>query len=127
MQEPSILVIDDIEDIVSEMIAMFALVGVIAVGADSMEAGLACVRRHGGITLVLCDLHLRCENGRALPERLRETADLARRSLDIVFMTGEGAMDSRGRAGADAVILRKPIDPDVLIRLARGSHGVLPG
>jgi CheY-like chemotaxis protein len=124
---PSILVIDDVADIVTEMVTMFALVDLPAVGADSIEGALNRLRQDSAIRVIICDLQLRSEDGRALPARLRAEPALAGRPFDIMFMTGEGDRDASPTAIAGATILRKPIDPDRLIRHAQRSLGVMRG
>jgi len=116
MQQPSILVIDDVVDIVAEMITMFALVGVRSTGAASIGEGLERLRQDTTIGLVLCDLQLRREDGSDLVRRIGGDSVLAQRDIDIVFMTGEAKANDLLVAMPDVTLLRKPIDPDLLIR-----------
>ena len=119
MQTPSILVIDDIVDIVAEMITMFALAGVCASGAETLDEGLVLLRQDATICLVICDLHLRGEDGRDLAQRIVREAALADRDIDIVFMTGDVKANDSVAALPGARLLCKPIDPNELIRCAR--------
>jgi CheY-like chemotaxis protein len=119
MQTPSILVIDDVVDIVVEMIAMFALVGVRATGAQTIDEGLMRLRQDTTIGLVICDLHLRREDGRVLARRIGSDAALADRDIDIVFMTGDAKADDPLASLPGATLLCKPIDPNELIRRAQ--------
>jgi CheY-like chemotaxis protein len=116
MQTLSILVIDDVDDIVAEMIAMFALVGLHATGANSIGQGLERLRQDEAIGLIICDLHLPHEGGEHLARRIAADPVLADRNLDIVLMSGDGAATDRLAAMPGVTLLRKPIDPDILIR-----------
>jgi CheY-like chemotaxis protein len=112
----SILVIDDVDDIVAEMIAMFSLIGLRATGAPSIAEGLERLRQDDTIGLIICDLQLQREHGAELAQRLATDPALAGRRLDVLFMTGDGQPTDRLAALPGVTLLRKPIDPDVLIR-----------
>jgi CheY-like chemotaxis protein len=117
VRETSILVIDDVTDIVAEMIAMFRLAGLHCIGTGSIDDGLARLHDDVAINLIICDLRLRHEDGLSLVARLRDDPALASRAIPIMFMTGDGTDPVRLQQLPGVTLLRKPIDPDLLIRL----------
>jgi DNA-binding NtrC family response regulator len=119
MKEPGILIVDDVADIVAEMITMFALVGVPALGADSVPTALRVLRLEPLIRAVICDLHLQHEDGRTLLAHLQKDPDLACRSLNVIFITGDGEVESESAQAPPVTIVRKPIDPDMVIEHVR--------
>lgn len=86
--------------------------GYAATMTDTIAAGAAAVaaaKPHA----VLCDVHLRHEDGLALAESIRA----AHQDLRIVVMTGVASMsDVRPRVAAiEATLLHKPFDPADLV------------
>jgi DNA-binding NtrC family response regulator len=115
MRESAILIVDDVADIVAEMISMFALVGVPAFGADSVQQALCVLRREPSIRAVICDLHLQHEDGRTLLALVHKEPDLADRPLNVIFITGDSEVEILSAQAPPVTIVRKPIDPDMVI------------
>ena len=127
MKEPGILIVDDVADIVAEMITMFALVGVPALGADSVQNALRVLRVEPLIRAVICDLHLQHEDGRTLLALLQKEPDLASRSLNVIFITGGDEVEGLSAQEPPVTIVRKPIDPDMVIEHVRRCLGMGSG
>lgn len=125
MPEPTLLIVDDVDDIRAEMIEMFDLVGFAAKGAGSIEPALDLLRGHSGIRIVLCDLRLRGECGADLGSRVREDPALSARALDFLFLTGDPAMADLVDPQLGKVLL-KPVDPGLLIRTVEALVGKAP-
>jgi len=123
MRESAVLIVDDVADIVAEMIAMFALVGVPAVGAETVQEALRVLRREPLIRAVICDLHLQHEDGRTLLTLVQKDPDLADRPLNVIFITGDYEVKGLS-AQAPVTIVRKPIDPDMVIEHVRRCLGM---
>ncbi len=127
MQEPAILVVDDVADIVAEMVTMLELVGVAALGAASVPEALRGLRDRPSIRAIICDLHLQREDGRTLLALLRDEPALANRSLSVIFITGDSDVEGTPAHTPPITILRKPIDPDLVIDRVRHILGMAAG
>ena len=126
MGEPGILIVDDVADIVAEMTTMFALVGVPAFGAHSVQDALRVLRVEPLIRAVICDLQLPYEDGRTLLALLQKEPALANRSLNVIFITGADAVESLSAHDQPITIVRKPIDPDMVIEHVRRCLDMRP-
>ena len=117
---PTVLVVDDEEDLRDIMRRMLERKGFRAlVAGDSQEAVAACRSHSGDIDVLLTDLGLPGVSGGDLA---REAATL-RPGMRIVYISGlprEVAVD-KGLIAADARLVKKPFTSDVLVTSLRDA------
>jgi len=114
--QPSVLVVDDVND-VTEMIALFLKhAGYEVVTADGAAAALRLAHERK-FDLIISDIGMPEMNGYELAQALRHL--LAYQNIPMIAVTGYTEYDDRGRslqAGFSAH-LTKPIDPAQLLNL----------
>jgi DNA-binding NtrC family response regulator len=115
MQEPTILIVDDVSDIVDEMIQMLELLDLSAVGAHSIDAAIKQLSLHSAIRLVVCDLRLSGESGIEIPKRIEADPALTGREFAYLFMTGDADQARSVAMRPNGVVMTKPINPRKLI------------
>ena len=123
----TVLVVDDERDIIDMVSAILALADLEAVGASSIEEALAAVERRAPDAIVL-DRNLEDSHCGELITSL--AANPATAHIPILLMTGDE--DSARTAALDTEIrgvVRKPFDPDILLRALRNvlSSPRVPG
>lgn len=109
-----ILVVDDIEDNLSTMQALLARPGLTVLLANSAAAALELMDKNE-LALALLDVRMPQIDGFQLAERIRSNDRT--RNIPIIFLTGDGADQSRtfeGYAAGAVDFLIKPVDPRVL-------------
>lgn len=125
--QPTILIVDDVADIVDEMVQMLELVDLSAVGAGSVGAAIRLIGMHADIRVVVSDLRLSGESGAEILTRVDADPALAARALTFLFMTGDTDQARAMARRPNAAVLTKPIDPRILITtitdLVRGPPG----
>ena len=90
VQAPAlILVVDDVQEIVEELVALLELLDLPAMGAHSLAEALAILEAVTSIQVVACDVRLNRESGLEIIQRVANNALLADRPLKYVFMTGD--------------------------------------
>jgi len=123
---PTVLVVDDEEDLREAIRRMLEMRGFATLtAADPVEAEAVC-RDHGGtIDLLLTDLTLPGTSG----GELARVATSMRPDLRVLFVSGlpkEVAVD-RGLVGAEAALVQKPFTSDRLAEAVRTALGSTPG
>lgn len=80
---------------------------------DAAEAASVYTARPGGVELLLSDVVMPGENGRALAKRLR------RENPELKVLLVSGYAEQMGQPGAEEECLAKPFSTDVLLRRVR--------
>lgn len=115
MHHPTILIVDDVRDIVEEMIQMLELLDLIAVGTGSVGSAIEQLCIYPDIRVVVSDLRLAGESGIDIPQRVAADPAFAGRKLDYVFMTGDSDQTRITAMMPGSAVLTKPINPRTLI------------
>ena len=124
VQAPAlILVVDDVQEIVEELVALLELVDLPAMGAHSLADALAILEAVTSIQVVACDVRLNRESGLEIIQRVANNALLADRPLKYVFMTGDPMRPDAIAAQQKCPVLTKPVQPRELIALLRDLLG----
>jgi DNA-binding NtrC family response regulator len=127
MPQPTILVVDDIADIVDEMVQMLELMDLTAVGASTVGAAIGQIDAHPDIRVVVSDLRLSGESGAEILTRVDADPALAGRALAFLFMTGDTDQARAMARRPNIAVMTKPIDPRKLINtitaLVQGAPG----
>lgn len=115
-----ICVVDDDTGVRRALVSLFDAAGYRCIGVESGEALLGWLDL-GGIDLAIFDVSLSGMNGFALLKRCAARGLAA----PVLFLSGHDDDDTRHRAlGAGALaLLRKPIDPDVLLEEVEHALG----
>ena len=121
MASPSVLIVDDVPEIVEELTQMLMILDIPAVGAASIEAALAQLAAHESLRVVVTDVNLHHENGHQLVEQVNASASLSRRALRYLFITGDPDSMACETASPNRSMLIKPVNPRILISCIRTS------
>jgi DNA-binding response OmpR family regulator len=115
---PTVLVVDDEEDLRDIMRRMLERRGfAVLVAADVEQAVAACRDHPGPIDVLVTDLGLPGASG----ADLSRTATQLRPDVRIVFISGlpKDIAVSKGLIGEDALLVKKPFTADLLIEALR--------
>lgn len=118
MQVPNILIIDDVSSIVDEFILLLELLGLRAVGAQSVNEGLAKLEAYPSLSVVVSDVRFPRQSGFDLLPMVNSSPALMERKLTFFFMSGEMQLTT-GHDGY--AILTKPVDIDYLVSEIRSA------
>ncbi len=124
-ERPTVLVVDDEEDLRDIMRRMLERKGFQAlVAGNPQEAVDTCTRHEGEIDLLLTDLSLPGGSG----SELARTAATLRPGMRVVYISGlprEIALD-QGLIGDDARLIRKPFTSQALVDTVRTALADAP-
>lgn len=109
---PRILVVDDVASIAEELKLLLTLEGLPTVTASSVCDTLRALHAHPSITVIVADVRLKAESGYDIPRAIRIDPDLACKTYEIMFMTGEASLTETPLQGS---VLLKPFDLDQFI------------
>ena len=117
MGNPSILVVDDDEDMRTMLCIVLAAEGYRAVGAANGEEALRLLRSDGPPALMLVDLMMPRMNGEDLMRAMKQDPALAHIPIAIV----SGQLTARSLAQTSRVIARlvKPVELDELLTVVQ--------
>lgn len=90
-RRPTLLLVDDEEDILLELAEMLESEGFPCHTATSVSLALACLQQHPDVALVMTDLRMPEESGLRLVQRLREQPQ--HRELPIIVTSGHADME----------------------------------
>lgn len=110
---PTVLVVDDEPSIRLLCRINLELEGYHVVEAGTLGEARDAVESHD-VSVVLLDLHLRHESGRALLEDLRSREP----PVPVALVTGSAELHASGDEGADATLV-KPFAIEALLRTVR--------
>jgi DNA-binding response OmpR family regulator len=117
-ERPTVLVVDDEEDLRDIMRRMLERRGFdILVAGDSAQAITTC-REHGGdIDVLVTDLGLPGVSG----GELSRSASVLRPTMGVVYISGlpKDIAVSKGLIGSDALLVKKPFTSEVLVEALR--------
>ena len=116
MESPKILVIDDVVSLVDELILLLRLMGLPAVGANSVDDGLALLDRFDSICVVVSDVWLAQESGFDLVPRVKDSPTLQHRPLRYFFMSGDTRIEA---IEGEFATIDKPIDVPLFVATLR--------
>jgi DNA-binding response OmpR family regulator len=117
-ERPTVLVVDDEEDLRDIMRRMLERRGFdTLVAGDSTQAIAACRAHEGEIDVLVTDLGLPGVSG----GELSRTAAALRPEMGVVYVSGlpKDIAVSKGLIGSDAVLVKKPFSADVLVGTLR--------
>lgn len=112
---PRLLLVDDIPDIVEELVTMFDLRGIPAIGASSVGEAMDRLREFASIELVASDIRLNDEEGEDLLALSAEESSLQSRNLRFLFMTGDVMRFGQDDHLEGHPLLLKPVPPQLLL------------
>jgi CheY-like chemotaxis protein len=112
---PTILVVDDITELVEELVEMLSLTDIPALGASTLAEAIAELERAETIRVVICDVRLTRESGLEIIGRVKAHPVLSQRLLQYVFITGDPLQSDMLDADFDGLVLAKPVQPRALI------------
>jgi len=123
---PTVLVVDDMPDIVEEMKEGIARAGFRTLTATSGQDALDCARRDPQVGIVVSDLRMPGMDGLAFAAALRRDLP-AERDFQIIFVTGHGKRDDVVEAlRLQAVdFLFKPVDLPAVLSAIRRAQALL--
>jgi DNA-binding NtrC family response regulator len=113
-RRPSVLVVDDENEILEEMIDALSDEGLSVLGAGSVDEALAAISTHAEIEIIVTDLRM---PGRLGTDLIHEASKTVSRKLRFILVTGHGSgRHDVERSGLNVFsVLHKPIGIDVLI------------
>lgn len=117
-ERPTVLVVDDEEDLRDIMRRMLERRGFeTLVAADSVQAIAACEEHEGDIDVLITDLGLPGVSG----GELSRTAAALRPGMGVVYISGlpKDIAVSKGLIGSDALLVKKPFTSEVLVSTLR--------
>ena len=110
-----VLIVEDDEAILEALEELLEEEGYLVCGARDGASALA-ILRHGGVSLVLLDLHMPEMDGWEF--RRRQLAEPPLAKIPVVGLTADVNAQIEG-----TVTIRKPFDFDELLRVVRQSRG----
>ena len=119
-ERPTVLVVDDEEDLRDIMRRMLERRGFATLVAGDVDPALAACRDHDGpIDVLLTDLNLPGASG----AELSRAAGALRPDLRVVYISGlpKDLAVSKGLIDEDAVLVKKPFTSDTLIEALRAA------
>jgi DNA-binding NtrC family response regulator len=116
-----ILIIDDFDDIVEEFVVMLELLGFSAIGAATLDEGIATLKRHETIEVIISDVRLPGHSGFELVDAMKTDPVLRDRHLSCIFMSGEMPISNNSLAYP---VMAKPLD---MARLLAELQRILGG
>ncbi|CAI3786739.1 Regulator of RpoS [Pseudomonas sp. MM227] len=119
-----VLVVDDDDDTRDVLAQILALHGIECLQADSAMGAMLQLRANRGIGLLITDLRMGPESGLDL---IREVRESERAALPIIIISGDASVKDAITAMHLSVVdfLLKPIDLDLLVKLAREELGLI--
>ena len=123
MSRKSVLIVDDSPTIRQQVSLLLRSAGYQSVEACDGREGVAALRAHPEIAMVLCDLNMPNMNGIEFLEAVKGTA--AGPPVPVVMLTTDGSpeiINRARRAGAKAWIV-KPFQADLLLAAVRRIAG----
>jgi CheY-like chemotaxis protein len=118
MEAPKILIVDDVASLVHEIILLLRLMELDAVGAGSVDDGLALLDRFDSICVVVTDVWLAQESGFDLLPRVKNSPSLQGRNFTYFFMSGDTRIESQQ---GEYTTIDKPIDIPIFVKLLRNA------
>lgn len=115
MRTPTVLVVDDVVEIVDELLTLMRLHKIAAVGALDLDSAIAALRREPGIRAISCDVRLDRETGLDIVDRIKNDPVLHTRDLRYLFVSGDQMELNRHSYGSNFATLSKPVQPAILI------------
>jgi CheY-like chemotaxis protein len=115
MERPTVLVVDNVEEIVEELLTLMALHRIPAAGAYDLDGALKVLAREPGIRAISCDVRLDDESGLDIIARVENCPVLKGREFRYLFVTGDQMQLDRLSSTSDLAVLSKPVQPGVLI------------
>lgn len=119
MERPTVLVIDDVEEIVEELLTLMALHKIPAAGAYDLDGALGVLKREPAICAISCDVRLDDESGLDIIARIESCEALSDREFRYLFVTGDQMQLDHLSSTSDFAVLSKPVQPRVLIDMLR--------
>jgi two-component system chemotaxis response regulator CheY len=114
-----VLVVEDDEAISGALVSILRDAGHDAIGVPDGRRALETLQSLGGACLILLDIAMPGMDGWRFREEQLKNAALAR--IPVVICTADPLTEERARALGASGWLRKPLDPDVLLRVV-GKH-----
>jgi CheY-like chemotaxis protein len=115
MERPTVLVIDNVEEIVDELLTLMALHKIPAAGAYDLDGALEVLKREPAIRAISCDVRLDDESGLDIIGRIDSCQALRERPFSYLFVTGDQMQLDHLNSMSDLAVLSKPVQPGVLI------------
>ena len=111
MDEPRVIVVDDVTDIVDEFIFYMNLVGIKTLGFGNAVDAFEALKQHETVSVVVSDVRMRHESGLQLAKRVDTHCMAVGRDVEIILMTGEmNFTDTR----QPYKVYQKPVDMTIL-------------
>jgi len=127
MEQPAVLVVDDVLAIVEELLTLMQLHGISARGKSNLDDALAVLEREPGIRVICCDVRLGRESGLEVVGRIRDHAELCERAFRYLFVTGDQTQIDRLNLTSETTVLSKPVQPallmDTIKRMLASTNG----
>lgn len=122
-EQPLVLVVDDDRDLLDEVTTVLARASFACCCCTTSEEAMAAVRANTP-DLILCDVNLQGESGLELCEQITQLPGLE--EVPVMFLSGAQLPDiiRRSYISGGIYCLRKPFDPDVLVKLIDQAIGV---
>jgi CheY-like chemotaxis protein len=123
MQQPSILVVDDDDDVRTMLCVILSAEGYRAVGAANGWEALERIRNDGPPVLMFVDLMMPYMNGEDLIHALTQDPSLAR--IPVAIISGQLPVGRPAHAPPVIARLVKPVELDDLLTIAQqfaGAH-----
>ena len=117
-EKPTVLVVDDEEDLRDIMRRMLERRGFATLVAGDREQAITACREHPGvIDVLITDLNLPGVSG----GELARAASELRPEMGVVYISGlpKDIAVSKGLIGADALLVKKPFTSDLLLEALR--------
>jgi CheY-like chemotaxis protein len=127
MEQPAVLVVDDVIAIVEELLTLMQLHGILARGESNLDDALAVLEREPAIRVICCDVRLDRESGLEVVGRIRDHAELCKRAFRYIFVTGDQTQIDRLNLTSGTTVLSKPVQPallmDTIKRMLASTNG----
>jgi len=116
---PTVLVIDDVAEIVEELLTLLSLREISATGAHSLDGAIGALENAPQIRVIACDVRLGKESGFDICDRIRTHPRLKARNFAYIFISGDPMRLNQASHLPKHSILTKPVEPRALIELLR--------
>jgi len=114
-ERPTVLVVDNVAEIVEELLTLMALHKIPATGAYDLDGALDVLKREPDVRAISCDVRLDRESGLDIIPRVAECPALHTRRFRYLFVTGDQMQLDALIGSGDLAVLSKPVQPRVLI------------
>jgi CheY-like chemotaxis protein len=114
-ERPTVLVVDNVEEIVEELLTLMALHKIPATGAYDLDGALEVLKREPDVRAISCDVRLDRESGLDIVSRIADCPALHTRPFRYLFVTGDQMQLDALTGSGDLAVLSKPVQPRVLI------------